>query len=496
MSQGQKQCPEPSLFVQCTRIYEHIPKAHFYEQLNRVLDLEFVRELTKPLYAERNGRPSLDPVVFFKCMLVAFFENILGDTELEYRLADSLTLRRFLGYGLEERTPDESTLRKTRQRMPEDMFQVVFARVLKLCDQHGLVKGQALGTDGTAIDANASMDSLLHKELGCTYEEFMLALRRQDKPEATKEQAKQADRERSHKARNSDWESPGDPSARIAKHADKHTHLSFGVHTTVDLETGVIMAAGADPANLSDQQAFLGRVDEGVAAAAELGKQTQVIVADKGHHSGENLIGIEERELVGLIASPQKRQGPEGFQREDFRYDAGKDQYLCPAGAVLERKEWRNRESRIYQAKVATCQSCPHFGVCTKNKSGRRLTISHHEEQIQANRERVYSEAARPLMQIRRQRGEAPFAYFKGYGGLRRFSGRGLEYAQKKTLIAGAGWNLLLLVKRLMRAGAPKVVICALIVALQHVLRGPMRPAGARDPATTESRSITAPLLA
>jgi hypothetical protein len=112
------------LFVECTRVYEHIPRTHFYERLGKLLDLRFVYELTRPLYAEVMGRPSLDPVVFFKCMLIGFFENIVYDTELEYRLADSLTFRKFLGYSLEERTPDESTLRKTRQRMPEEAFRV------------------------------------------------------------------------------------------------------------------------------------------------------------------------------------------------------------------------------------------------------------------------------------------------------------------------------------------------------------------------------------
>ncbi len=122
MSQGRKELPERTLFLTASEVYGHIPKKHFYEQLGELLDLEFVYELTKPLYAKKMGRSSLGPVVFFKCMLVAFFENIVYDTHLEFRLADSLTFGKFLGYSLEERTPDESTLRKTRQKMPVDVF--------------------------------------------------------------------------------------------------------------------------------------------------------------------------------------------------------------------------------------------------------------------------------------------------------------------------------------------------------------------------------------
>lgn len=169
LSQGRKSRSEPSLFIPTNEVYGHIPKTHFYERLGEVLDLRFVHELTKPLYAEKLGRPSLDPVVFFKCMLVGFFENMVYDTELEYRIADSLTVRKFLGYELNERTPDESTLRKTRQRMPEEVFKAVFDYVLEACQRQGLLKGRAIGTDSTPIDANASMDSLRHKELGCTY---------------------------------------------------------------------------------------------------------------------------------------------------------------------------------------------------------------------------------------------------------------------------------------------------------------------------------------
>ena len=198
MSQGRKDPPEPSLFlyVDDERLHAHIPKRHFYEQLAEIVDLDFVRELTAPLYADPMGRPSLDPVVFFKAMLVGFFENIVSDTELEFRLADSLLLRRFLGYGLEERTPDESTLRKTRQKLPEEVFGLVFLRVLEQCAGRGLVSGRALGSDGTLVDANASLDSLTHRVLGITYEQYMLLLRRQDDPEASFGEAKAADRAR------------------------------------------------------------------------------------------------------------------------------------------------------------------------------------------------------------------------------------------------------------------------------------------------------------
>lgn len=448
MSQGHKTPPEPALFFCGADLYRHIPKSHFYERLGRLLDLSFIYELTRPLYAPKLGRPSLDPVVFFKCMLIGFFENVVYDTELEFRLADSLVLRRFLGYALDERTPDESTLRKTRQSLPEEVFRQVFERVLDQCQAAGLLKGRVLGTDSTVVDANASMDSLRHKTLGCTYEEYMVALKRQDQPSATKEEARAADRKRGYgKASNDVWESATDPEARVLQHADGHTHLSYRIDATVDLETGVIVATGAEYGHVSDQADFLLRVDEATVALAERDLGAPIIVADKGHHSGENLAGLEARQVVGLISSPTTERGQPGFRRSDFHYDAEHDRFRCPAGATLARRSGAEGAARQYQARGSVCQACPHFGTCTSSKKGRSLSVPVHEELIQANRERVREVEWRPLLQIRRQRGEGPFGYYKQFGGLRRVAGRGLDCAQKKTLVAGVGWNLLCLLR-------------------------------------------------
>jgi len=471
LSQGKKERPEPTLFVVTDQVYRHIGKSDFYERLGEVLELDFVYELTRPLYADGIGRPSLDPIIFFKCMFIGFFENIVYDTQLEYRIADSLSLRKFLGYSLDERTPDESTIRKTRQKMPMEVFDAVFSYALDVCQRHNLLKGRVIGVDSTQIDANASMDSLSHKELGCTYEEYVLALRRQDTPDATKGEAMAADKKREGKASNRDWESSTDPESRVMQHSDGHTHLSYKVDTAVDLETGVIVAAGASFANISDQSDFLEHVDVACEVLTECGMEVVAVVADKGHHSGENLAGIEDRGLVGLISSPNTNRGAKGFRREDFGYDEDLDVLICPGAEKLSRQNNKDKSHRYYKGRGSVCRKCPHFGICTKSKSGRVVSISIYEELIKANRERVHSEAARPLMQIRRQRGEAPFGFFKGYGGLRRFAGRGLEYASKKTLIAAAGWNLLMVIKRLMRQEALNPAVCRLLEPILALLR-------------------------
>jgi hypothetical protein len=268
------------------------------------------------------------------------------------------------------------------------------------------------------------------------------------------------------------------------QHSDKRTHLSYKVDTTVDLETGVIVSAGAELANVSDQADCLERADEAIEALRERGLEPEVLVGDKGHHSGENLAGIEERGLVPLISSPNRNTGRPGFERDDFTHDIEHDWLLCPAGELLCRLWGPGKTHRHYKAKGRVCKGCPNFGVCTTNKHGRTVSISVHEEEVRANRERVKSEEARPVMQIRRQRGEAPFGYFKGFGGMRRMSGRGLSFAVKKTLMAAAGWNLLILVGALTKE-ASEAVICALsrlLVALWGLVGAVLKRLWARRP--------------
>ena len=212
----------------------------------------------------------------------------------------------------------------------------------------------------------------------------------------TKGEAMQTDRKRKAKASNQDWESATDPDSRVMMHSDGHTHLSYKIDTTVDLETGVIASIGADYANVSDQTDCLQRVDEATDKLAEHGKEVEIVVGDKGHHSGANLAGLEERGLIALISSPNTGKKNPGFERSDFTYDETKDQFTCPAGHILSKRARKDTESRVYQAKGSACRKCPHFGVCTESKTGRSLSIPAHDDLIQANRARVHSDEARP----------------------------------------------------------------------------------------------------
>ena len=447
--QGHKPPPESSLFVYGDP-YARLPRSGFYEALAKQLDLEWVREATRGLYAEGIGRPSLDPVVFVKLMLVGYFENLVGDSELAFRVADSLTVRRFLGYGLGEPTPERTTILKCRQRWPIAVFEAIFSRVLAQLAQQGLVKGEHLGTDTVLIDANASMDSLRHREFGCSYAEFVKALYAQPTgaaPAASEVASKDAGRP--GKASNADWVSGTDPEAAVAVHPDGHTALCYRLDATVDLETGAIVQIAAESGNVRDNVDVPQRLAEAQANLAELGLTPTALTADRGHHSAENIVELETMGISPIIRQ-RAQAGPAGFREQDFEYRGEEDEYRCPAGVRLTRRKCSPGPGRVhYRAKGDACRQCEHFGVCTKSTAGRSIVRTAHYEEVENNAQRVRSLEGRTLLGAHRQRAEGPWSYAKLYGGLARLGPRGLTNAWKKALIQGIGWNLMKLVARL-----------------------------------------------
>ena len=445
--QGRKKPAEPQLFIYHDP-YAQLPRNPFYDALAKHLDLEWVREATRGLYAEAIGRPSLDPVVFVKLMLVGFFENVVGDSELAFRVADSLTARRFLGYSLQHQLPERTTILKTRQRWPEEVFKAIFMRVLEQLKQAGLIRGEHLATDTLLVDANASMNSLRHRELGCTYHQFVKALYAQDGQPPSASEIATKDAARPNKASNADWVSATDPEAAVAQHRDGHSALSYRLDATVDLDTGAIVQIGAVPADVRDSEDLPQRLDEAQENLAELGLTPQALTGDRGHFSEENLVEIEAAGVTPIIRAPTPA-GKRGFRADDFTYDAESDCYRCPAGQALQRKGWGNHGRARYQARASDCRRCAHCGMCTKSRRGRVIDRAVHQGHLERNRARVRSPGGRELLMRHRHCAEAPWSYAKLYGGLARINTRGVANAAKKALIQGIGWNLMKLVAHL-----------------------------------------------
>jgi transposase len=312
------------------------PGHPFYEKLNELLDGErfdtFVEALSAKFYAPQFGRPSLLPGVYFRSLLIGYFEGIEGERGIAWRVADSLGLRRFLGIALTEGTPDHSTLSRTRRLIDLETHQQVFAWVLGLLADRGLLEGKRIGIDATTLEANAgvpsdrssslgwnaAMRSIVRRDSGESYNEFLTGLAKASGiATPTREDLARLDRKRKKRTSNKEWKSPIDEDARVAKMKDGSTHLAHKAEHAVDMESGAVVAVTLQAADLGDTTTVCETlIDAGIAVAelvereAELhpDKEPQVnidgieeLVADKGYHSGAVVEWVGENDVTSYI---------------------------------------------------------------------------------------------------------------------------------------------------------------------------------------------------
>ena len=233
------------------------PGHPFYTRLNELLDQEkfdeFAEAKCAQFYANKNGRPSLPPGTYFRLLLIGYFEGIDSERGIAWRAADSLGLRQFLRIGLDEDTPDHSTISRTRRLMDVETHRNVFLWVWGVLADRGLLKGKTVGVDATTLEANAAMRSIVRRDSGASYEEFLTELAKQSGIETpSREDLARVDRKRKKKTSNEDWMSPSDPDARIAKMKDGTTHLAHKAEHAVDMETGAVIAVTLQAADQGD----------------------------------------------------------------------------------------------------------------------------------------------------------------------------------------------------------------------------------------------------
>ena len=266
----------------------------FYDALNGVLrDAKFdnfAESLCEPFYKE-GGRRRIPPGIYFRMIFVEYFEGIDSQRGIAWRCRDSLSLRKFLGYELHENTPEHSSMTRIRQRLPLDVFEQVFAFVLSLVEEHGLLKGKTVGVDSTLLEANAAMKSIVRRDTGEDWEAYVRGLAEAEGVEINSDDdLRKFDRKRKGKtASNQDWQSSSDPDARIMKMKKGHTHLSYKQEHTVDLETEVVLSAEIYHGNESDANTLLDSVGtaQGNLQQADSNSKIKEVVGDKGYHKNE-----------------------------------------------------------------------------------------------------------------------------------------------------------------------------------------------------------------
>ena len=428
MAMGRRKRRQRELFIGETELPQG-PGHPFYARLNRILDGErfdeFVEKLCAQFYAEKVGRPSLPPAVYFRLLLIGYFEGVDSERGIAWRVADSLTLREFLGYSLRESPPDHSTISRNRRLIDLESHQEVFAWVLRVVAKAGLLKGKTLGVDATTLEANAALRSIVRRDTGESYAEFLERLAKASGIETpTREDLARIDRNRPGKGSNGDWVHPHDPDARITKMKDGRTHLAHKAEHVVDMDTGTVLAVRVVSATVGDTQTIRQTFEEAVdnlnvvqgdeeAAARLSATVTAEVTADKGYHSNDVLLTFDEMGVRTYISEP--RRG---------------------------RRKWCGKEAE----KQAT------YG----------------------NRRRIRAPRGQSLRRLRGELLERSFAHCLETGAMRRTHLRGHDNIQKRAVVHVAGFNLGLMMYSLVGVGTPRGLqgrLAALRMALCDLLQ-------------------------
>jgi transposase len=400
------------------------PSHPFYSRLNEVLragDFDtFVERASAKFYAARMGRPSLPPAIYFRLLLVGYFEGLDSERGIAWRAADSLALRDFLGLALHEAPPDHSTISRTRRLIDLETHEAVFVWVLEWLAEAKLLKGTTLGLDGTTLEANAALRSIVRRDTGDSYPEFLTKLAKASGiGTPTRADLARIDRPRKKKGSNDDWTHPHDPDAKITKMKDGRTHLAHKAEHAVDLDTGAVVAVTVQDADDGDtttmQETLLSAAAhlEAVLPDADILSE---LVTDKGFHSNDRLVDLSALGIRTYISEP----------------DRG-------------RRNWRGKPD----ARAA----------------------------VYANRRRIRGPRGTALLRRRGEYLERTFAHVYDTGGMRRTHLRGHQNILKRVLIHAGAFNLGLIMRQLIGVGTPRglqgrlAALMAIILMIRRVLR-------------------------
>lgn len=405
MALGRRRCEQQDQWV-ATGDLPKSPGHPFYAKLNALLDEagfdSFVEQVCEPYYAPKLGRPSIPPGVYFRMLFIGYMEGLSSQRAIAWRCSDSRSLQSFLGYGVTECTPDHSSLTVIRGRLPLQVHEAVFTFVLSIAKLKKLLKGSTVAVDSTLIEADAAMKSIVRRDTGDDWKEYVRKLMAEEGIEdPTDEDLRKFDKKRKKKVSNKDWMSPADPDARIAKMKDGRTHLAYKTEHAIDVETDLVLAAGVYQADEADTATLSKTLIQAQAHAVLAGSEAELkdVIADKGYHSTDNLLQCEAWGLRSYIPERETRGG----------------------------RKWTDKPAEDQSA-------------------------------VYNNRRRVKGKRGRRLGRLRSEYVERSFAHVCETGGARRSWLHGLEDVTKRYLMYVAGRNLGVLMRKLFGVGKPRTL--------------------------------------
>jgi len=449
--QGKKKYQE-KLFLNF-QLSSAVPEDNFYRRLNQLIDFTFLYKATAKYYGSE-GQRSIDPVVFMKLMLVGYLENCNSDRRIISISKMRLDILYFIGYDIDEELPWHSTLSRTRQLYGQDIFTELFKKVLKQCIDQGMISGRRQAIDGVFIKANASLDSLIEKDIladADTYREELLSNEEDTTTPVVKLEATLVREYNELKAKknpsNKTHFSPTDPDAKMSVKPGKAAALNYLGQVSVDTASHMITHVQAFTADQRDSQCLTSVLTNLNQTLKENDLHLEEVVADTGYSSGEALKALEENNITGYIPNrPQFNYEKEGltFEPEGNFYRCQNGKKLTHRGLFLAGNYWNNE----YRINKKECEGCPLKNKCTaSNKNGALIRETIDKPYYDRMHIRMQSRKAKILMKKRQSTVEPVIGTLVNYLGLKRVNTRGIQQVNKCITMAAVAYNLKKLIK-------------------------------------------------
>lgn len=469
------------------QLSDRVPADNFYRKLNHTLDLHFVYDQTSRYYGTE-GQESIDPIVFFKLMLVGYLENLGSDRRIINTASMRLDILYFIGYNIDEPLPWHSTLSRTRQLYGEEIFKELFRKVLKLCIDKGMVSGRRQAVDSALIKANASMDSLAEKEVMDDADAFAdeLMLHEEDgtqkvtaykkkkveehhrwkekayegQPATRSDKFKEEHAHDDHRPKflsNHTHYSTTDKDARIAVKPGKPRQFNYLAQTSVDTEHHVITHIEAFHADKKDSQC-LPKIIEGLKENLEPeGIIVEQLMADTGYSSGQALKTLEENNITGYIPN----FGQYKHERAGFTYHQEGDYYICAENKKVEFKKIKYNNgypAKEYRTSRKDCGPCPLRSSCIGKSPEKKIVDTFDKPYYDRMHERLKTSYARKMKKLRQSTVEPVLGTLINFLAMKRVNTRGIKLANKCMLMAAVAYNL----KKMMKFRSPKAITRAM----------------------------------
>jgi transposase len=436
----------------------------------------FLYKLVEPYYG-KEGQKSIDPVVFFKLMLVSYLENIIYDRKLIEFVSLRLDILYFLNYDIDEELPWHSTISRTRKLFPKSMFEEVFNRVLKMCIESGMVSGHTQAIDSAYIKANASLDSLEIKQPGQSVEDYIAKTYDENKSQKPRRKAKkdksnidqrtiQSDKNRlrdlkthqkwfkekeggplgsqNPRARylsNETHYSPVDPDSRIAVKPGKPRQLCYIGNLSTDTANHVITNIQANHADKKDSRYLIDIIRNTSKRLTDNELEIKRVLADTGFSSGENYKYLEDNNIEGYIPPHGTYKGT----RDGFIYEPENDRWRCSQGKYVTFRKVKYQKGQLenhYLTTRSDCKGCPLAKKCIGKSHEKRIRMTYYRDEYERAIKRVTSRKGKIMKKLRQSTVEPVFGTLINFMGMSKISARAIEQANKVMLMAAMAYNL------------------------------------------------------